>query len=129
MVMCALSMTLAAHAGGGAPSNTEHQVGIGDSVESIAKKYTGSEKHIDVIYQLNPHLTEVGLQIGDYLFVPDEQLTEEQTPESHEATNLPPSPLLSESETRVIPGVKYGLAHVYRPGGFKIVSAPVDKEQ
>jgi hypothetical protein len=124
----ALSLALGAYAGGGAPSNTEHQVGLGDSIESIARKYAGHEKYADVIRELNPHLNEVGLQIGDYLFVPDQPLGGKQNLEPQREGMLPPNPLKRGGEIKVIPGIKYGLAHVYRPGGFKVVLAPVNKE-
>lgn len=127
-VVGALSLAFSAFADQGPPSRSEHQVGIGDTIESIARKYTGHEKHTDIIRQLNPHLKEVGLQIGDYLFVPEEPVAKEQNGEGGVAERLPPSPQKRNDEIRTIPGVKYGLAHVYRPGGFKIVSAPVDKE-
>lgn len=115
-------------AGGGPPSDTEHQIGVGDTLESIAKKYAGDEKHVDVIRDMNPHLDEVGLQVGDYLYVPDDPLSVPKEVNTARRDRLPPSPIRTPRKTKVIPGVKFGLAHVYRPGGFKIVPAPVDKD-
>lgn len=115
-------------AGGGPPSDTEHQVGIGDTIESIAKRYAGNEKHTNVIREMNPHLDEVGLQVGDYLFVPDQPLEQKKRVTNTNSQRLPPSPTQKNNTIKVIPGVKYGLAHVYREDGFKVVSAPVDKE-
>ena len=114
-------------AGSPLPSDTEHQVGIGDTIELIAKRYAGDEKHIDIIRAMNPHIDEVGLQIGDYLFVPDEPLDQKQGADTNNQS-LPPSPIQKNNIIKIIPGVKYGLAHVYHKGGFNIVSAPVDQE-
>lgn len=129
MVSGSLCLVLNANAGGGVPSDADHQVGIGDTIESIAKKYAGDKKHAHVIREMNPHLDKVGLQIGDYLFVPDQPLTEKADVSRRELERLPPNPLKQDGVIKIIPGVKYGLAHVYRPGGFKVVSAPVDRSK
>jgi hypothetical protein len=117
------SGALMAQADGGLPSETQHQVGVGDTLVSIANRYTDGD--VDVIVSMNPYLKEVPLQVGDYLFVPDppRNQTTKSTP-----TALPPNPQHTSRSLRTVPGVQNGLAHIDMQGEFVIVPAPVDKE-
>jgi LysM domain len=125
VVLASISMRLIAD--GMPATNTVHQVTIGDTLKSIALKYTGSENNIGLIRELNPHLAEVGLQIGDVLYVPDANPSSNRKPPKA-ITQLPPTPLVKNTEVKLIPGFKYGLAQVFQNGKFMLVPTPVDRE-
>lgn len=114
-------------ADGGLPSSRTHQVGMGDTLASIAQKYTGDNAEEERIIEMNPHLRKTDLQIGDVLFVPD---IDAHRREPRDEIKLPPPPSIQPAHELIfIEGRKTGLAQISIQGKFTIVPAPVVESQ
>lgn len=114
-------------ADGGLPSARTHQVGMGDTLASIAQRYTGDNAGEERIIEMNPHLLKTDLQIGDVLFVPDNDAPGR---EPRDEIELPPPPSIQPAHELIfIKGRKTGLAQISIQGKFAIVPAPVEEAQ